>query len=162
MLKMGNIELREHRRALGLTQQGLAKRIGLTREMIGLMERGVKSISARTAAAVMAAHPKALERRPTQYAPLLIKLEHALLEARIAYTIDHELGGEAVVLRLDELAIALYVAVARSDAPDKVTGDIDTISICGKAALNAFITLLQYGGVHARLGAQQDAYADAS
>jgi DNA-binding XRE family transcriptional regulator len=40
--------LQQFRRKLGLSQAALGKKLNLTREMIGLMERGHKAISTRT------------------------------------------------------------------------------------------------------------------
>ena len=45
-------DLKEARKKLGLTQEALADRIGMTRVMIGLMERGAKPIERRTELAI--------------------------------------------------------------------------------------------------------------
>jgi DNA-binding XRE family transcriptional regulator len=49
---MTEIELKESRQKLGLTQAAMGEAINLTREMIGLMERGRKPIDRRTELAV--------------------------------------------------------------------------------------------------------------
>ena len=45
-------DLKTARLALGLTQQGLANALDISRVMVGLMERGSKSIERRTELAV--------------------------------------------------------------------------------------------------------------
>lgn len=47
-------ELKSARHALGLTQQGLAERLFITREHVAQMERGARSITHRTAMMVAA------------------------------------------------------------------------------------------------------------
>lgn len=49
---MASEKLKEARQLLGLSQQVLADEIGLTRVMVGLMERGEKAIELRTELAV--------------------------------------------------------------------------------------------------------------
>jgi DNA-binding XRE family transcriptional regulator len=50
--KMRPDELKALRKAIGMSQQELADRIGLSRETVGLMERGQAPIEVRTALAV--------------------------------------------------------------------------------------------------------------
>lgn len=50
---MTSQELRHARRKLGLTQQQLADKLGLTRVFIGMMERGERAIEKRTALSVL-------------------------------------------------------------------------------------------------------------
>ena len=49
---MNGAALKQARRELGLSQEGLAEAIGMTRVMVGLMERGRKGIERRTDLAV--------------------------------------------------------------------------------------------------------------
>src|SRR6218665_1620347 len=49
-------ELKAIREGLGLSQDEMAERLGLSRVMIGLMERGQKPIERRTAQAAMLIH----------------------------------------------------------------------------------------------------------
>ena len=50
--RMNGPQLKQARRELGLSQEGLAEAIGMTRVMVGLMERGRKGIERRTDLAV--------------------------------------------------------------------------------------------------------------
>lgn len=127
--------------------------------MVGLMERDQRPITPRTIAAISAVQPRPLERSTKTYAPLTVKLEKALLNAGVDYIADHLLGERKIDFYLPELGIALYVETSRTEPRRNVTTEIDTISIAGKAALDAFITLIQFGGVHARLNAGRDPYA---
>ena len=58
-------ELKAIRKELGLTQDALADALGLSRVMIGLMERGEAAIERRTELAVhyLAEHPELIERK---------------------------------------------------------------------------------------------------
>ncbi len=49
---MTPIQLKQARQLLGFTQDELAEKIGMSRKMIGMMERGQKPIELRTALAV--------------------------------------------------------------------------------------------------------------
>ena len=145
--------------ALGLTQAEPAQRLGLSRVMIGLMERGLRETSARTRAAVLSAQPRPLERTTSTFAPLTRKLETAFITNGIAYEADCMIDGQLADFHLVDLGIALFVETSRWETRSRAPMNIDMISIVGKSALNAFITLIQHGGVHACLSASQDPYA---
>ena len=51
-MAMNGKQLKQARKRLGLSQSGLGEAIGMTREMIGLMERGEKQIERRTELAI--------------------------------------------------------------------------------------------------------------
>lgn len=88
-------ELRQRRKAAGLTQAQLGARLGLHRDFIGLMERGLQPITERTALAVTALRPDAPS---TGVVPLRTKdpmeriIEKALVEAGIDFETDQ--GGK--------------------------------------------------------------------
>lgn len=157
---MDGASLRKRRVALRLTQAEFGQRIGLSRVMVGLMERGQRSIPPRTAVAISAVQPRPLERCAETYAPLTVKLEKALISAGVNYIADHPAGDRMIDFYLPELRVALYVETSRAERRRDMTTEIDTISIAGKSALGAFITLIQYGGIHARLNAGRDPYAE--
>ena len=51
-MAMNGKQLKQARKRLGLSQSRLGEAIGMTREMIGLMERGEKQIERRTELAI--------------------------------------------------------------------------------------------------------------
>jgi transcriptional regulator with XRE-family HTH domain len=99
---MDGAALREHRKRAGLSQADLAARLGLSRDFIGLMERGKAPVAPRTAIAVeqLAGRPQepATEIRLTTHDPLERMVEEALQRAGIRYVTDH---GGANASRLD-------------------------------------------------------------
>lgn len=101
---MDGTELRQRRKAAGITQAELGERLGLHRDFIGLMERGVQPIAERTALAVTALSLNAPSTGVTPLAPLLTTdpmeqiIERALQRAGIRYVTDQ---GGANPSRLD-------------------------------------------------------------
>ena len=156
---MNGQELREYRRALGLTQAKLGERIGLTRIMIGFMERGLREITPRTQAALRAAQPRPLARLPSKFSPLIVKLERALIAAGLNYKADFRREEAVVDFYLHDLDIGLNVDSSRGERRRDFPASLDMITIEGKAALDAFVTLIEHGGIHARLNAGRDPYA---
>lgn len=152
-------EMRSRRTRLGLTQTELGRQLGLSRVMVGLMERGVKEISLRTQTALAAVQPRPLDRSTSTFAPLTVRLEKALISAGLDYRADHMIEGQMVDFYLTDLDLALFVETSRWNAPARVLHGIDTIAVVGKSAVDAFATLIRYGGVHARMNAGRDAYA---
>lgn len=159
---MTGIELREYRLALGLSQAQLAERIGLTRVMVSMMERDRKAITLRTIAAVKAALPAPANQPIANHSVLHRKLELALQNAGISYTANKKYGDHAADFYLKDLDIALYVDAVRSEARRKITTEVDTISVAGRFALDAFTTLIERGGVQAYLNAGREPYASES
>ena len=90
---MDAVELRRLRKNAGLTQAELGQRLGLHRDFIGLMERGVQPIAERTALAVTALDRA---RASADHGPLLTNdpmeriVEQALRDARISYVPDRD------------------------------------------------------------------------
>lgn len=156
---MNGDEMRSLRTKLGLTQAELGEQLGLSRVMIGLMERGEKKVSLRTRTALAAVQPHPLDKSTSTFAPLTVRLEKALIAAGIDYSADHMIEGQMVDFYLTDLDIALYVETSRWNARSRILPGIDTITVVGKSAVDAFTTLIRFGGVHARMNAGRDAYA---
>jgi transcriptional regulator with XRE-family HTH domain len=90
---MDGAELRQRRKAAKLTQAELGKRLGLHRDFIGLMERGVQPISERTALAITALRPNDPStelRRPVTRDPMERLIEQALIYAGIDFETDQD------------------------------------------------------------------------
>lgn len=97
---MDAAELRRCRKAAGLTQAQLGARLGLHRDFIGLMERGVQPIAERTALAITAlsfdAPSTGIGPRPAPVTtdPMERLVEDALIDAGIPFVADRD-GGTA-------------------------------------------------------------------
>ncbi len=84
---MDGTGMRARRNHLGLTQAEFAKRLGLSRDYIGQMERGAAEISHRTAAAVQALRslPAGPGARLQATDPMEQMIEAALVEAGVDF-----------------------------------------------------------------------------
>ncbi|MDO7841055.1 helix-turn-helix domain-containing protein [Sphingomonas immobilis] len=108
--------LRDRRKALGYSQAALASAIGLSRDFIGQMERGVAEIAPRTAAAVRALKPpgSAPELRTTD--PMERLIEAALIDAGIRYETDQGGGtSHRLDFHLPDYDVAIEVKRMHSD-----------------------------------------------
>ncbi len=150
---------RLHRIALGLTQAQLGERIGLSRVMIGLMERGQRPIPPRTVAAMAAVQPRPLERSVQTYTPLTVKLEKAFLASGLNYRTDYIVDDVRVDFYLTDLNLVIYVDELKYSENKKNLKSVDMICINGKGALSAFITLIKHGGFYAKMNAGNDPYS---
>lgn len=103
---MDAIELRQRRKAAGLTQAQLGTKLGLHRDFIGLMERGLQPIAERTALAITALSPNAPSAGVRALPPLVTTdpmeqiIERALLTAGIRFVADRD-GGTSHNLDFD-------------------------------------------------------------
>ena len=115
-------ELRRCRKAAGLTQAQLGTRLGLHRDFIGLMERGIQPIAERTALAVAAL---SVDTPPAEVPPLpsLVTtdpmeqiIERALLEAGISFVADRD-GGTPTNLDFHLPDQDVFIEVKRMHTP---------------------------------------------
>lgn len=93
---MDSAELKQRRKALKLTQAEFAERLGLHRDYVGLMERGLQPISERTALAVTALRLDAPSTgiTPKTRDPMELIIEQALIDAGISYVTDQGGGSK--------------------------------------------------------------------
>jgi transcriptional regulator with XRE-family HTH domain len=100
-MDMDGAELKQRRKALKLTQDQMADRLGLHRNMIGLMERGLQPISDRTALAVTALRFESgstgAPRQAKLVDPMERIIEQALIDAGIAFRTDQDGGTETAL-----------------------------------------------------------------
>lgn len=109
-------ELREARKRLGLSQAELAERIGLSRDFIGLMERGRAPITARTRAAIAELRPPPPpDNELVTTDPMERIIERALRRAGLDFSTDFG-GGNASGLDF-KLANGVEIEVKRMYSP---------------------------------------------
>jgi transcriptional regulator with XRE-family HTH domain len=134
-------EVRAIRSALGLTQAELAERIGISRTFVGLMERGQKLVSKRTAAAIRAATPRAGDRVPTEADPQLRRLETALISQGVEFEQQFHSDGEEFDFFLPQLSLAIVVD-HDSSRERRPTRDIRSVIVARGAAAADIVSLL--------------------
>lgn len=144
-------ELRAIRVALDLSQQEFAERLGLSRVMVGLMERGEKPISARTAAAAKALSFRPSDAEATAHDPMERIIEAALLDAGIEFKMDH---GGGTRHRLDfELANGVAIEVKRFHSPraiEQLSRVENVIFVQGDVAARQLADLIRRAGMERR------------
>lgn len=89
---MDGTEVKNRRKALGLTQKAFGARLGLSGDFIGRVEKGSAPIEPRTEIAVRALKPDPLDLRCKLRDPMERVIEQALIDAGIRFTTDD--GGE--------------------------------------------------------------------
>lgn len=144
-------DLREIRRAFGLSQQAFAEWIGQSRSMVSLMERGERPIGARTAAAANALSLQRDGAKATAHDPMERIIEAALLEAGIAFEMDQ--GGKSAH-RLDfELANGVAIEVKRFHSPRAIEqlGRVENVILAqGEAAVRLVADWIRCAGLERR------------
>lgn len=140
---MTGSELRSLRMALGYSQAELAVRIGLTRVFVGLMERGVKPVSARTQVAVETLRPKPLNFIPSEFNPYVRKIEQALIDCSMSYSIDHIEGDDLTIFYVDDLPVKLIYKPDYRSFDNKNAYIDDNIVIQGRSSVNLICKLLR-------------------
>lgn len=98
-----------------MTQAQFAAEIGLSRDFIGQMERGVADVRPRTAARIRELRP-AIAREPTTKDPMERLIEQALIDAGIRYETDQG-GGTAHRLDFDLPDYDVAIEVKRMHTP---------------------------------------------
>lgn len=136
-------EVRAIRLALGLTQAQFAERIGVTRTFVGLMERGLKVVSKRTAVAIRSARPLSTGKVPTETDPVLRRLESALIDQGVDFKKDFYSEQQRFDFYFPELRLALVVD-RESFAQPRPTRDVrDVIVAQGSGAADIISLLLE-------------------
>lgn len=107
---MDQFEFKTIRKAMGLTQSELGDALGVSRVFVGLMERGHKSVSKRTAEAMRSLRPKPLDVRTTETDPFYRSIEVALITAGIKFTVTHATETQMAEYQLERPSINLIVS----------------------------------------------------
>ena len=144
-------DLRALREALGLTQAELADEIGISRVYLGLMERGLRPISQRTAVALSRAHPKALPLATVETDPLLRRFENALISSGIEFDVRHI--GDLEIAEYDIKSIDIPLLLGRHnrhDLAEKVKSLHRGIFVLGTPAIELLASLFESGGAQAQ------------
>jgi transcriptional regulator with XRE-family HTH domain len=142
-------ELKSIRKNLGLTQIEMAGQIGVTPSFLGLMERGVKPISARTIAAARAARPAALKKELETVDPMERIIEQALIDAGVKYLTDR--GGRndsRLDFELPDYDLAIEVKQFHSDRVGLQLARVPNVILAqGKPAVMALAAMIRAGGL---------------
>lgn len=95
-------EFRQLRESAGLTQADLGKYLGLSRVFVGLMERGARPIARRTAEAMKAIPPRALDLRSQETDPDLRNFENSLMQLGIEFSATHDIESDTAHYQLHQ------------------------------------------------------------
>lgn len=162
---MDGTELRNRRKALKLTQEELAEKIGLSPTFISKMESGAAKISQRTATAVMHLMPDKLDREPMLADQIERIIESALIDAGVEYYSEMSADN---VHRLDfhlpayDIAIEVKRFYSQRSA-DQLGRYPNMIFVQGAKAARAVAAMIRSGGFAmldfeiTRLKAERDA-----
>lgn len=137
-------ELRAIRLALGLTQVEFAEKIGISRTYVGLMERGERLISRRTASAIVSVKPKSLRRQANDVEPLIRRIESALIEQGIDFETEFHSDGQMFDFYLQELSAAI-VLDEQSTANPRPTKEVRSIIVARGAQASTLLSILLEG-----------------
>jgi transcriptional regulator with XRE-family HTH domain len=150
---MDAAQLRETRRSLGLSQSELAERLGLSRDYIGQMERGVAPIKPRTAMAISTLCSESIPDPYPVDAPLRTRdpmeqlVERALQRAGVEYETDQG-GGTATGLDfyLPQHGVAIEVKRFHSDRiAEQMSRAPNVIALQGEPAIRLFCDAVERG-----------------
>ena len=139
-------ELREIRKSLGYTQAELAKLIGLSRDYIGLLERGDGEIVNRTVMAIKALRPKGAGTAELATVDTLERMvEKALSEAGIQYVPDRAGGSRAGLdFYLPDLDVHIEVKRFHSErTAEQIARAANVILLQGERAALMFCLALE-------------------
>jgi transcriptional regulator with XRE-family HTH domain len=137
-------EARAIRLALGLTQGQLAESIGVSRTFIGLMERGHKVVSKRTAVALRSVKPVPGDDWSNESDPVLRRMEVALRRHGIAFERHFSSDNQEFDFYLPELSLAIVVDRHSSISP-RPTREIRSILIAKGSGTADILSLLLEG-----------------
>ena len=143
-------DVKRARKARGLTQQEAADQLGISRVQLGLIERGQKPITDRTARQIAMLRPSPLDRKPSAHDPLEKIVEEALIEAGIRYELEAEsTAGHRLDFHLPDFDIAIEVKAFHTPRIDKqLERHGQVILLQGKNAVEGFAALLRTGLFH--------------
>lgn len=141
---MTGAELKRRRKAAGLSQADLGALLGLSRDYVGLMERGRAPVVPRTAFRVSALGEESIEDpgplRPRTRDPMERMVEHALHAAGLEYVTDQ--GGQnpaGLDFYLPQSDVHIEVKRFHSDRiSDQMSRAPNVIAVQGEAAIRFF------------------------
>lgn len=144
-------ELKAARKESGLSQADFAVRLGLSRDYVGLMERGRAPIKPRTIDAVrhmlfgLAFDKEAQRQTPITSDPVERLIELALIEAGIRYETDH--GGRnasGLDFRLPDYGVEIEVKRMHSPRISEQMSRVDNaIAVQGLASARLFADMIR-------------------
>lgn len=150
---MDAAELRQRRKAAGLTQAELGAKLHLHRDFIGLMERGLQRIAERTALAVTSLSPDAPSTGARALPPLVTSdpmeqiIERALLESGVRFVADRD-GGTTHDLDFHLVDYDIAIEVKRMHSPriaDQMKRAENVIVAQGKTAVEFLAQAIRSG-----------------
>lgn len=145
--EMDGSEMRARRKALKLSQADFADRIGMGRDHVGRMERGIDPILPRTAAGVRHLKPDPLDRQPSLSDPMERIVEAALIDAGIRYETDFG-GGTASRLDFHLVDFGIEIEVKRfysSRTGEQMARAPNVIVAQGEAAIRFLAAAIRSG-----------------
>ena len=144
---MDRFEFKTIREAMGLTQAELGDALGVSRVFIGLMERGHKSVSKRTAEAMRSLRPKPLDISTTETDTFYRSIEVALITAGIAFTVKYATENDIAEYELDRPSINLIVSrYDHEGVRKKIQIEKSGLFVVGASAAKFVTDLITLGG----------------
>lgn len=143
---MDGTDIRAIRKARGMSQAELGALLGLSRDYVGQLERGVAPVKVRTVTAMRALAPGLQQPppKPVTTDPMERLVELALIDAGIRFQTDH--GGH-VPANLDFYLpdFDVYLEVKRMHSPrisDQMARAPNVIAIQGEASVRFVVEIL--------------------
>lgn len=139
---MDGPDLRAARKRLGLSQSELAKLLGISRDFIGQMERGVAPIAARTALAMLSL--STVQQRIPSNDPMERIVEEALTDAGIDFVTERDGDTHNLDFYLPQLDLFIEVKRMHSPRIAQQTARVDNVIVAqGEKAVRALATALR-------------------
>jgi len=146
---MDGTDIRAIRKARGMSQAELGAYLGLSRDYVGQLERGVAPVKPRTLTALRALGPTSSQAppKPVTTDPMERLVERALIDAGIRFQTDH--GGH-VPANLDFYLpdFDVYLEVKRMHSPrisDQMARAPNVIAIQGEGSVRFVVEMLARG-----------------
>ncbi|MBB3034074.1 helix-turn-helix domain-containing protein [Alteriqipengyuania lutimaris] len=144
---MEGSELRQRRKALGLTQAEMAARLHCSRVHLGQMERGKSPITHAMADQVLKLQPPSLNRKARAHDPLERIVEQALIDAGVRFELEQETSaGHRLDFHLPDHDIAIEVKAFHTPRVEQQLARYgDVILLQGRRSVEAFAHLVRAG-----------------
>jgi transcriptional regulator with XRE-family HTH domain len=144
---MRGSELREARKRLGMTQGEMAAALGITKDYVGLMERGKAPIAQRTRLALSALQPPPSDGDLVTTDPMERIVEAALRDAGVVYETDFGGGNPSGLdFRLSN-GVEIEVKRFHSDRTGQQMKRADNVIVAqGEQAVRYLADLLRAAG----------------
>lgn len=145
---MDGSEIRARRKALGLSQDAFAAKVGLSRDFVGQLERGIAHITPTVEAAIRSARAGPdIFAQPKTRDPMERQIEEALIESGIRYQTD--IGGDtktALDFYLPDFDVSLEVKRFYSARTGEQMARAPNVIVAqGEAAVRFLATAIRSG-----------------